>query len=402
MPFSFQAKYNQLLAEKQILEKSLIKNIDAKLIHQMKQEIDDYKSHCTWRPVQKIVGPTLLPENKTSTKSSVEKNFSAQIAVSDNLYKIPIKYANNTDKTMGNGINKKHGDGLSTSLQSNTKQTSIAVNTFNTNAIINSVENFQLVPKPLVDSFAEAPAQPSASTTNSSLRKTSESADGLNVNVGPNALLPEQSRASSTMVASKKMEEYKQNKHVKLPNGVVPFQSNLDDMSARGLDTKEENLSKPQTNNRYSNIVAESNDENENAKGNDINDSLKDLQNGDGNNDMGAREVNDSNDFVVDEHNHHGHFQDTFDHKDEAGDAAEDLNVYKVKKLKAKHPNEIQNGSDDDIQVINRVGDMEDDERFPLNGEQLKNEIKADQGKVYDEAIQEDEDGKIMYGISSS
>lgn len=353
----------------------------------MKQEIDDYKSHCTWRPVQKIVGPTILLENQTSTKSNVEKNFNAQIAVSDNLYKIPIKYANNTVKTVGNGINKKQGVGFTTSFQSN-KQPTIAVKTFNANAIINSVENFQLVPKPLVNSFAEAPAQPSVSTTSSSVRKTSES--GLKLNVGPNAPLPEQLRASSTTAASKKLEENKQNKHAKLPNGVVPFQSNLDDISARAPDTKDENLLKPQTNNRYSNIVAEANDENDNAKGdNDINDSLKDLQNGDGNNDMGAREVNDSNDFVVDEHNHHGHLQDTFDHKDEAGDAAEDLNIYKVNKLNAKHPNEISNGSDDDI----RVGDIENDGRFPLNGEQLKNEMKADQGKAYDEAIQEDEDG---------
>lgn len=387
--FRLQTKYNQLLAEKQILEENLIKNIDAKLLHQMKQEIDDYKSHCSWRPVQKIIGPTVLPENKTSTKSSVEKNFNAQIAVSDNLYKIPIKYANNTDKTVGNGIYKKQGDGFTTSLQSN-KQPIIAVKIFNANAIINSVENFQLVPKPLVDSFAEAPAQqPSAPTISSSIRKTSESGNGSKVNVGPNAPLPEQLRASSTTVASNKLEENNQNKHIKLPNGVVPFQSNLDDMSARDPDTKDENLSKPPTNNRYSNIVAEANDENDNAKGND---SLKDLQDGDGNNDTGAREVNDSNDFVVDEHNHHGHLQDTFDHKDEAGDAAEDLKVYKVKKLNAKHPNEIPNGSDDDIQVINRVNDM-DDGRFPLNGEHLKNEIKADQGKAYDEAIQEDEDG---------
>lgn len=346
----------------------------------MKQEINEYKSHCTWRPVDKIVGPTVIPSSpmKSSTKSSVEKNFNAQIAVSPNTYKIPITYTNNTVKTVGNGSNK-HGDGSSIKKFSQTNDDT----SFKFDTIINSVENFQLVPKPLVDSLADTSR---ASTTSGS--KTSESNDGIKMNMVPNAPLPEQLRVSSTTAASRKSDENKLSKHMmkQVPNGVVPFQTNLDDISIKTMDKTEE--LKPQENNRYSNIVAEANEEKK-----DINESLKELQMADGNSDTGAREVNDNNDFVVDEHNHQGHVQDTFDHKDGLIDnaAEEDLNVYGKN---VKH--EVPNGSDDDLQVIHRP---DEDHRLPKDN-QLKNEVNADQGNAYpDEAIPEepgeDEDGKI-------
>lgn len=408
----FQAKHSQLLREKQLLEKGLSTSVKEMMLHKLQQEIDEYKSHCEWRPIDKIVGPTVVSKivgdnnaKKSSTTSSVEKNFNAQIAVSDNLYEIPIKYTNNTVRTMTMGndsdkLNSNHGDGLASVKSSQTKVDT----SFKSDTVINSVENFQFVPKPLADSMAAPASQLSGPTTAGSMRKTSETNGEIKMNVAPNAPLPDQLRASSTTAASKKIDENKQMKSLKqLPNGVVPFQPNLDDISdKKTMDKNEEDLGKPQENNRYVNVVDEANENNEKKA---IDDSLKELQNADGNNDTGAREVNDSNDFVVDEHNHQGHVQGAFDQKDGLIDnaAEEDLNVYanKLSKLGAKDGNDNPNGSDDDLQVVHRAEDADEDNRISLNGNKLKNEVNADKGNAYqDEANPEepgeDEDGNFF------
>lgn len=382
-----QEKYNQLLSEKQILEKNLPKSSDATEIQLLKKEIEEFKQHTAWRPeVRGIVGPTPLSGSgsSTSTKPSVEKNFNAQIAVSDNLYEIPIKYTNNT---------KRSGDGLT---KSSKKQS------FKSDSIINSVENFQFVPKPLADALALSSS--SKATTPSSNRKTSESNGNNKLNIAPNAPMPENSsRATSTTVASKKLEENSIRKHPKpLPQGVVPF---LDDISVKTLDKPDAEQSKTNDNNRYQNVIDEAAAgvvDNADAKNSDNIDPMKELHNANGDKDTGAREVNDSNDFVVDEHNHHGHL----DHRnDMANDAAEeDLNLYEINKHKKsivdKQVNaiDIPNGSDDDLQVIHRAnGNNDDDNHIPLNGNKLKNEVDQDQGKYPDdvhlEEQVEDEDG---------
>lgn len=362
------------------------KSSDAAEIQLLKKEIEEYKQHTAWRPEARgIVGPTPVngSGSSTSTKPSIEKSFNAQIAVSDNLYEIPIKYTNNT---------KRSGDGFT---KTSKKQS------FKSDTIINSVENFQFVPKPLANADALALLSSSKATTPSSNRKTSESNGNNKLNIAPNAPMPEQSsRSTSTTVANKKLEENKIRKHP-LPQGVVPFQGILDDISVKTLDKPDAERSKTNDNNRYQNVIDEvAAAVVDNAQNSDNVDPMKELHNANGDKDTGAREVNDSNDFVVDEHNHHGHL----DHRNDIGNdaAEEDLNLYEINKHKKsidKQVNaiDIPNGSDDDLQVIHRAnGNNDDDNHIPLNGNKLKNEVDQDQGKYPDDVHLEqveDEDG---------
>lgn len=324
--------------------------------------------------------------------------------MSDLLYKIPITYKSNTktadvstDNNNNVGLGNQVGDGSHKSSQIKPKR-------LHSDTIINSVENFQLVPKPL--EAAAALSQSSTSTTAATNRKTSESNGDLKLNVAPNAPMPQvQSRQvpSSTTAASKKADEVKQLKHPKpLPNGVVPFQNDLDENSGgKTMDKNDADQSKPQENNRYMNVVDEANE-----NGKKETDPLKELQNDD-QHDTGAREVNDNDDFVIHDHNHQNHIQNSLtDHKNGVinNAAEEDMNFYenkfKLPQLGKENVADIPN-NDDDLQVVHRGDDGDDDNRLPLNGKQLKNEVSDDQGKAYpddvhlEEQMENDEDGEF-------
>lgn len=406
-----QTKYNQLLAEKPQLDKSTTKSLDSTEINQLKKQIAAYKLHCTWRPEQTIVGP-IIPASR-STKPNVEKNFSAQIAVSPNLYKIPIKYKHNTvikdasntgNIVLGDGNNSNIGMGVGSKKSSSQTKSS----RLNSDSIINSVENFQLVPKPLVDNVAAAPmlSHSSTSTTAATNRKMSISSSDIKLNIAPNAPMPEQSRASSTTAASKKSEENRQIKHPKpLPNGVVPFRSDLDENSAPKIVDK---IDTEKENNRYANVVDEAANGDNNKKEPH---SLKELQNANGDNEVNddnAHEVNDNDDLFIHENHHQNHLQKSLNEHQKGiiqNAAEEDMNFYenkfKLPKALGKEANAIDapNGSDgDDLQVVHHGDDREGENRLLLNGKQLKNEVNDDQGKAYPDDVHmeeqvEDEDG---------
>lgn len=342
--------------------------------------------------------------------------------MSDNLYKIQLGTDNQTNvKQAKHNVNTNSdlngGDG-STNAHSINKN---SVRKPAGDVIINSVENFQLVPKPLIGANVRSST---TTTTPTSRRKTSEAANDK-LNEAPNAPMPDQSpRASSTTAASKKSNETmgraRQSKPV--PDGVVPIQSSFDEIMIRNLDQKAET---PNENNRYANVVdeaaGEANNGNGNGNANDINkkkvdtDSMKkklnELQNFN-DNDNGAREVNDdNNDFVV---------HDAAGHKGGVGGggggvggggiknaAEEDMNLYDNKFNLAK-PN-ANNGdahfhrADDDltIQRGGGAGGSDDEDAKALNNDnnKLLNEIDGDQGKVvYPDVLHieeqlEDEDG---------
>lgn len=330
------------------------------------QEIASYKEHCTWRPsADTIVAPTPFPPGTSSAASQPEKSFNAQIPVSPNLYEIPIKQT-------------YYGEGLQEQQQQQQQTLKVPANkSFKSGSIINSVENFQLIPKPLSlnDPLAKPP-------TLSSERKTSEAGSAADkMNVAPNAPMPEPMRAStSTQANSKRSDDMgvvkKHPKQLTLPNGVVPF----DDISDKAHDpTNEIDADKAGNNNRYQNVINDIGATGEKSQ-------LNELQNGNGDKDNGAREENDS-DFVVDG-NHRGHVGEQKADPMIRNNAAEDLNLYengnenRANGAKVEKPADGNDG-DGDLQVIHQSDNDNNGIHNQSNDDDVKLQAKRDQGEAY-------------------
>lgn len=350
-------------------------NLTAKI-----NEIEAYQQHTGWRPP--VNGSPLLPTAASRNPSDV--NFNAQVPVSDNLYKIQVKHA---DGHLSDPINRltQTGYGDSHTTNANNKPIDRTNHTKKSphNGIINSVENFQLIPK----SLSYDTQRLTASSAASLLKKTSESSNEQE-NVGPNAPLPD--KKSSSTASSRKIDENGGN-HKSVPDGVVPIQSSFDEVIGKPAE-KSENQNE---NNRYLNVVDEV------ANKHDADETVAALKSrlGDVNNvndnENGAKEVNDSNDFVVDERSHKDHMHESTGQRNSIKNAAEeDMNLYDNKINLLKQANlgaELEapdNHANDDLEVVHQ-----DDGK---NAHKLMNEIDGDQGKVaYPELEEqvEDEDG---------
>lgn len=366
-------------------------------IEQLRKQIQGYNLHCAWRPDDNEHANAGEKSKKTH-----DKNFNAQIPVSDNLYKIQLGTDNQTNakqskiNVITNALNG--GDGASDAH--NVKHSVVKTGG---DVIINSVENFQLVPKPLIG----ANVRTSTTTTTPTPRRKTSEASNDKLNEAPNAPMPDQSpRATSTTAASRKSNEtmgrVRQSKPV--PDGVVPIQSSFDEIMMGNADQKAET---PNENNRYANVVDEAaGDGNKKKPDSDsMKRKLDELQNFN-DKDNGAREVNDdNNDFVV---------HDSIGHKSGGGGgggiknaAEEDMNLYDNKFNLAK-PNNGEahfHRADDDltIQRGGGAGGSDDEDAKALNNgnNKLLNEIDGDQGKVvYPDVLHieeqlEDEDGNV-------
>lgn len=344
----------------------------------MHKQLIDYEAHCAWRPTSTNSHKPLQSPSTSAKPSNI--NFNAQVAVSPNLYKIELENANNNNNNVNNNNKLANGDGFSTNaianINLNNKQT-------NDNVIINSVENFQLVPNAFIES---SKANKPTSSQSMDQRKTSESSNDK-INIAPNAPKPEKaSKLSSTTAANRKnVENAGSARHIKpVPNGVVPIQSSFDDKLDKNDAANE--------NNRYANIIDDAAGERKDSD--EAVDSLKekigDLQNVKDKDNV-AKEVNDNNDFIMDELNHKNHLNDAALLKNNnnnhiKNDAGEDMNLYdnKVNLLKPKKPHRLglnENVGDDDFEVVHH----------DKNGK-LKNEIDGDQGKViYEESHLEEQ-----------
>lgn len=205
-----------------------------------------------------------------STQHTVTKNFSAQIAISDKLYAIPIKYNNNSNNADAN-----------TSIKS--------------------------MPIPL----------PSSSTA-SSINQTA-------------------SQNLNRMTEANNEDEHNLKK---FPLGVVPFvPPNIIDSALQSSE----------------NVQLQ---DQKNAE------TLKRIQK-EKNEDVGAREENDSNYFVAEEHNHNNHLPK----EDHLNPAYENFNQPNKKGKENKLTGV------DDLQVIQQANDGLDNNR-----NKLKNEVNEDQG----------------------
>lgn len=250
----------------------------------------------------------------SSTPSVSAKNFNAQVELTKNLYEIAIKYKNNSKlvETIDHDLNIK---------------SQIAKN-----------EN-------LVTKYSPMPIKEHA---------TVEMNTG-----GTNKIIDEKS-------------DIHRRKQIKLPNGVVPFQTNIDDTPVANHAQQFEELS----NKNDVQIVNENNEI----------DHLKKIQPKHVNSDVGAQ---DKSDFVVDEQNK----QKNSDMLNIAEDP-----VYNSGRLLSKSHKANNMNKNEDLQVINQADIGDEDNRILLNSDKLKNEVNEDQGK-YPEDVNyqaEDEDGNPL------
>lgn len=295
---------------------------------------------------------------RSSTVPSSHKNFNSQVAVNDNLYEIAIKYSN-----VSNGEQKVKAHDAN-GQQDESKKSQNPNSTENVNSALRA-NNLAVTP----------------STSTRSQKLSSANSKVADANKG-NALWPiEQLAEPSTTAAQIKGVAQNNRKPVKLPHGVVPFQSNLDAIQMYDENNNNNNKANSLENNRYSNIINEAVEENANEPQKHNVDTSNELQNINGDSDTGAHEENDSNGFVVDEHNNH--VQKPLRHQQN------DVLNNKVDEFNGKLNNE--NNVENSLHIAN-----DEDLRIPLKGDKLKNEVNDDQGKAYPDEVNfqvEDEDG---------
>jgi len=255
--------------------------------------------------------------------------------------------------------------------------------------VINSVENFQLMQKPLAESLSGDALKSSTAKIVSS--KSSQAAK-FNVPIAP---APDQLKVSSTTAANRKAEEnFGRPKAKQVPNGVVPIQANLEDIINQSLDNSQhaangnENAAR---NNRYVNVV----DEVVGAAADAVNPKLDKKKSPvavhpANNDDNVAHEVNDNNDFIMYDRSHKDHMQAALGaaNINAINNAAEeDMNLYDNKFNLAK-PNE--NG--DELETAQKV---DGNKLAQEDSNKLLNEIDGDQGRVVyedDAHLEEQED----------
>lgn len=343
---------DKAILEKVVNEKNIAMPELPSEIDRLQHQIEQYKEHTAWRP-STIDDPTASasgavnqmehPQDVQTNRASNNKhdiNFSEQISVSDNLYQIPMKILNH------NGSSSTTNNSMSAAVDNvNLIDRNINSNAYshlgylgdggggrqivadshkqNHLGVINSVENFQLMQKPLGDPLANA-AQPSSSTAKIGNAKTSEASLNGKFEI-PNAPMPEQLKLSSTTAANRRAEEnFGKPRAKQVPNGVVPIQVNLEEMINRDFDSTNENAAQ---NNRYVNVadaMVAANVERKKA-------AVAAVQNNDANDANVAREVNDNNDFIVYDRSHKGHMpaapgDNKFNVINNA--AEEDMNLY--------------------------------------------------------------------------
>lgn len=402
-------------------------------IERLQRQIDLFKEHTAWRPpadsddtgaaANQMEHPhdVQTQQNNNNNNNKHDINFSAQIPVSDNLYKIPIKIVNHDNSGSTNNNNNSMPADVD-NLNLNDKNNVISnVYTSKSNGfidtqlgdgnlmnivkpnksllgVINSVENFQLMQKPLAEPLAGA-----ASTAKIGHVKTSEASDNGKLEL-PNAPMPEQLKVSSTTAANRiahAEENFGKPRPKPVPHGVVPIQVNLEEMINRDFDANQANENgAAQSNNRYGNVadaMMAVNAERKKA-------AVAAVQNNDANDANVAHEVNDNNDFIVYERSHKEHMpvalgDNKFNVINNA--AEEDLNLYDNNNNNINnHINKNHIGGNEAGKSLGRHG---------LNNGKLANEIEADGGRMGayadgDEAhmeeqlLEEGEDGRLLIG----
>ncbi|XP_017076865.1 uncharacterized protein LOC108111790 isoform X1 [Drosophila eugracilis] len=283
------SKEHEVAAWKEKVDK--VKRDGEHKVHTLEATIAEFKTNCNYVPkVQPAEGPahghqqqlnkpvdqmaTTHHSNTAQLAHSIEKprnekSFDAQVQVSEGLYRIGggvnlLASNPNQNQTIAatNSTIKSNGDGT----QSQPEQLPLlpfAVRN-NHSLILNSVENFQIVPKTLNEKqqqeepqLSGGPVSPLSAPRKSSTQASDGGVGGKKAGDAPNASVAPKVSSSSGLpplaVPPAKTER-------KLPENVAPIPENFEDKAdtkadAVDVDTAAEELPKNENNNRYVNVV---------------------------------------------------------------------------------------------------------------------------------------------------
>lgn len=296
--------------------------------YQLEQEIKDLKKklHINNNENNEEHRQVPAPEINNNNKA-IDKSFQEQIPVSDDHYKIPINIRNKSKKL----VLVKETSSYS-SIINNIKKSSNS----NDKGIINSVENFQIIPEQIdAKNVLQQPALLNGKSTTTTTTPTSI----LNNNDNNNKKLVIPNKLTSTTTVSSTTKSSR-----KLPKFVLPIpdiKNDESDVAKEPIkeDKKQildETLNKPQ------------------------NEDINDIENG-------AHEIND-NDFNIEEKNQRN-FDNIDPDKNMVNNAAEEFDVHKPAEKKSLGNEEM------DLEIINRPGNSGNVK------DKLKDEIANDHGK---------------------
>lgn len=390
------------------MEKSINKNENTETdehvklkIHILEKKLETFKKMCPH--VTEDVESDVVKEKKIS---KIDRNFHEQKAVSDVLYKIDITSNNHTNSNTNNKLNSKSN--IENIYINNNNKKPID------NGIINSVENFQIIPKMvdnnnnqnnvLLQPFDIRTSTPSSSPSNSN-------------NINNNDIPQIASNSNKQTVSTKNIGSTKKVKT--LPLGVVPIPDNMKDFINN--KNNNDNLSDDNNNkNRYSNVLSAINTNvGDKHSDNDINNNKNlDFPNIVNEQENGANEEHD-NEFDIDDKNkkypnnkEHANINnldlDKINNNNikNNNNAEEDLNLYENNKNLFVQNNHKESENDIDGGLVGGGANKFDDNK-------LHNEIAGDHGKEgvnYDEDIHldqdhlqnEEEDGELFGFINMS
>ncbi|XP_059619901.1 Golgi integral membrane protein 4-like isoform X1 [Phlebotomus argentipes] len=337
---------------------------DSLKVAHLERVVEQFEAHCAFRP-------DTLEHHVSNSPSSGrvhpdnEKNFNAQLTVSEDLYKIPIKI---NRMTTGAG---PEGERM---------------------AIANSHNTFQMIPRPNdkgINSANVLQEPPSAqvavkSSTATLDRRQSPLSQG---NALPIAVIP------TVLSSTKKTPDVlHKTKSRAVPQGVVPVPESMKEL-LKEEETQNAEMS-PRSPDRYSNAMVDSvqqapKKEDTRPEGEANFQNVNEVDNG-------AHEVDDFN--IVEDKNHRDHLQDVLDDEKlnvNANNAAEeDTNLYDTNKI----PLNRQKPNDDiDLEIINRRNphlEANGEKHKYANDKLMNEEVAADQGfdLAAEEQVEEGDD----------
>ncbi|XP_062565148.1 uncharacterized protein DDB_G0290685 isoform X1 [Armigeres subalbatus] len=368
--------------------------------------------------------PPSIPE------SGPLRNFAEQISVSQDLYKIPVVLSNRTNHigSLPEGSpndQQLDGHGVIAKPFEINDQIKPKPGSAVDGGVINSVENFQMIPKPLplvstneenkkqIAQASNVLQQPQLMKTSTSIpaslnKKTSERNSNFQVPIlaAPTVIPPDGAKSSSSTTSTTTPSNGSVRKPASklrtktLPVGVVPFPDNMED-----LMKVEENNSENAINNRYLNVASH---QNANAKNEKRARSDKDLNFNNADQENGAHEVLNDNDFNLGGGgggaagaNNNQLQQPNLKEANQNGEnaAEEDTNLYDQRIFGNGHPQQQQQHGD-----YNDLHHHLDEPRNGVAGkngigEKLINEIVRDHGKEGDNYPNEMEEDLHLDGL---
>lgn len=283
---------------------------------QLRDELIEMRKRCDFRVDvvnggQFSVGVPSLAQGRSTDGQEVQRSFDEQVRVGVNTYKIPIRIQSggaaslnsNNNKSLQNSSSNRTMDLQRDAVWPIASLSSTTTTRRSPGGIINSVENFQILPKPLRDNnnnenalkepnFADANKLNSSTATSDKRRESLDRALPIAI---------AQLQSSTTAALNPGIAPVSPGKHRKVPEGVVPIPESMN-----ALLNREE--PKDILNARYGNVAAPdppklTADEEHNQvanfqlNGNEV--------------ENGAHEVNDFN--IIEDRNHHDHLQDVLD-----------------------------------------------------------------------------------------